>query len=93
MRGVGRILARLKHHGIDSNTLVIFLSDNGAPIKLTMDDLSMKIKGGAWDGSKNTPDCRTRKETSRSHFSTTTFSSPPCPKASIRNATRSTISG
>ena len=53
--GVGRILARLKHHGIDNNTLIIFLSDNGAPIKLTMEDLTMKNKGGAWDGSKNTP--------------------------------------
>ncbi len=53
--GVGRIMARLKQHGIDDNTLVIFLSDNGAPLKLTMEDLSMQIKGGAWDGSKNTP--------------------------------------
>ncbi len=29
-RDVGKILARLKHHGLDENTLVIFTSDNGA---------------------------------------------------------------
>lgn len=53
--GVGRIMDRLQQHGIDENTLIFFISDNGAPLKLTMKDLSMEIKGGAWDGSKNTP--------------------------------------
>jgi arylsulfatase A-like enzyme len=53
--GVGRIMDRLQHHGIDENTLIFFIGDNGAPLKLTMEDQSMKIKGGAWDGSKNTP--------------------------------------
>src|SRR5262249_61121157 len=28
-RGVGRILARLRARGVDQNTLVVFLSDNG----------------------------------------------------------------
>jgi arylsulfatase A-like enzyme len=53
--GVGRIMERLQHHGIDEKTLIFFIGDNGAPIKLTMEDLTMKFKGGAWDGSKNTP--------------------------------------
>ncbi|WP_206018739.1 sulfatase family protein, partial [Rubritalea profundi] len=53
--GVGRIMDRLDQHGIDENTLIFVISDNGAPLKLHMTDLSLKIKGGAWDGSKNTP--------------------------------------
>jgi arylsulfatase A-like enzyme len=53
--GVGRIMERLVHHGIDDNTLIFFIGDNGAPLKLHMEDKSLKIKGGAWDGSKNTP--------------------------------------
>jgi arylsulfatase A-like enzyme len=28
-QNIGRVLDRLKHHGIDQNTLIIFLSDNG----------------------------------------------------------------
>ena len=68
--GVGRILAKLAEHGIDENTLIFFLSDNGAPLKRTMADVpilpreviwqanSKKAKvpwKGAWDGSLNTP--------------------------------------
>jgi len=30
-RGVGRLLAQLKESGLERNTLVVFLSDNGAP--------------------------------------------------------------
>jgi len=53
--GVGRIMERLARHGIDDRTLVFFISDNGAPLKLTMEDITLEEKGGAWDGSKNTP--------------------------------------
>jgi arylsulfatase A-like enzyme len=53
--GVGRIMDRLQRHGIDENTLIFFIGDNGAPLKLTMEDKSLEIGGGAWDGSKNTP--------------------------------------
>lgn len=53
--GVGRIMDRLQQYGIDENTLIVFLSDNGAPIKLTMEDITLDYHGGAWDGSKNTP--------------------------------------
>ena len=42
--GVGRIRAKLKEEGIEKNTLIIFIGDNGAP-----------LKQGAWDGSLNLP--------------------------------------
>ncbi len=42
--GVGRIRQLLRARGIEKNTLVIFLSDNGAP-----------LKPGMWDGSLNDP--------------------------------------
>lgn len=32
---VGRLLARLRQHGLDRNTLVVFLSDNGGPTAVT----------------------------------------------------------
>ncbi|WP_437229477.1 sulfatase family protein [Planctomicrobium sp. SH661] len=52
--GVGRIQDALKKHAIDENTLVIFLSDNGAPLggkkDLPVEDLQV-----LWDGSVNTP--------------------------------------
>ena len=42
--GVGRIREKLRERGIDKNTLIFFISDNGAP-----------LKEGAWDGSLNLP--------------------------------------
>ena len=42
--GVGRIRAKLKAAGIEKNTLIIFIGDNGAP-----------LKDGAWNGSLNLP--------------------------------------
>ena len=53
--GVGRIMERLERYGIDENTLIFFISDNGAPLKLDMRDITLEFRGGAWDGSKNTP--------------------------------------
>ncbi len=41
--GVGRIREKLKEMGQDKNTLIFFISDNGAPL------------GGAWNGSLNVP--------------------------------------
>ncbi len=52
--GVGRILAALKSHGIDENTLVFFTSDNGAPIHARRDS-PLDADMGGWDGSLNTP--------------------------------------
>jgi len=42
--GLGRIRAKLKAMGAEQNTLIIFIGDNGAP-----------VKEGAWDGSLNLP--------------------------------------
>lgn len=42
--GVGRIRAQLKAMGQEENTLIVFIGDNGAP-----------IKAGAWNGSLNAP--------------------------------------
>jgi arylsulfatase A-like enzyme len=53
--GVGAILKKLDEHKIDENTLVVFISDNGAPLKLTMKDDPIHLDGPYWDGSKNTP--------------------------------------
>lgn len=53
--GTGRILDALKQHGIDRNTLIFFISDNGAPLKIDMKDIPISFPGGAWDGSLNTP--------------------------------------
>jgi arylsulfatase A-like enzyme len=52
--GVGKILAALKDHGVDENTLVFFTSDNGAPVHGRRDSPLDKDMGG-WDGSLNTP--------------------------------------
>lgn len=53
--GVGRIKETLREHNIDGNTLIFFISDNGAPLKITKEDLPISFKGGAWDGSLNDP--------------------------------------
>ncbi len=42
--GIGQIRARLAELGLDKNTLIFFIGDNGAP-----------LKDGAWNGSLNTP--------------------------------------
>jgi len=41
--GLGRIRAKLREMGVENNTLIFFISDNGAPL------------GAAWDGSINLP--------------------------------------
>lgn len=53
-QGVGRIIAALKAQRIDQNTLIIFTSDNGAPIH-TRRDSPLETDMGGWDGSLNTP--------------------------------------
>ena len=53
--GVGRILAELERRGIDDKTLIFFIGDNGAPLKLTMGDDPVHLDGAYWNGSKNTP--------------------------------------
>lgn len=53
--GVGRIREQLRTYGQLDNTIIFFVGDNGAPLKFTMEDLPLSFKGGAWDGSMNTP--------------------------------------
>ncbi|MEN8661729.1 MAG: sulfatase [Lentimonas sp.] len=53
--GVGRIRKQLNDHGLLEDTLIFFIGDNGAPLKFTMEDIPLTHKGGAWDGSMNTP--------------------------------------
>ncbi len=42
--GIGRVRATLKARGLEQNTLIFFIGDNGAP-----------LKSGAWNGSLNLP--------------------------------------
>lgn len=51
--GVGRLRATLKEVGKLDNTILFFISDNGAPLKLHMEDAPGV--GPGWDGSLNTP--------------------------------------
>jgi arylsulfatase A-like enzyme len=53
--GVGRIMEKLRFHGIEDNTMIYFISDNGAPLKLHKEDITLEFRGGAWDGSLNDP--------------------------------------
>lgn len=53
--GVGKIRKLLQENGIDENTIIFFLSDNGAPLDMTMADEPFNKRFAVWDGSKNTP--------------------------------------
>lgn len=54
--GVGEIVAKLESYGIDDNTIIFFMSDNGAPLAMTKSDVKPVSKGGpTWDGSLNDP--------------------------------------
>jgi arylsulfatase A-like enzyme len=53
--GVGKIRETLSSYGIEQNTIIFFISDNGAPLKITKEDLPLSFEGGAWDGSLNDP--------------------------------------
>lgn len=55
--GVGRIMAALEGYGIDEDTIVFFISDNGAPLDLVMDDVLpvSATSSQIWDGSLNYP--------------------------------------
>jgi arylsulfatase A-like enzyme len=51
--GVGRIRHRLDQRGLTEDTLIFFISDNGAPLKMGMED--KPGNGPGWDGSRNDP--------------------------------------
>jgi len=46
--GVGKVLASLKKHGIDENTIIFFLSDNGGPLSKNASDNGV-LRGGKTD--------------------------------------------
>lgn len=58
--GVGKIREKLTGYGVDQNTLIFYISDNGAPLG-AQQDMHMKDVlpvdkvGIAWDGSSNKP--------------------------------------
>jgi len=51
--GVGRVMDTLRAHGLEDNTLIFFISDNGAPLKIHKRDAPGG--GPGWDGSLNDP--------------------------------------
>lgn len=53
--GVGQLRDMLRQYKIDDNTMIIFSSDNGAPLGITKADLPIASNKGAWDGSLNNP--------------------------------------
>jgi uncharacterized sulfatase len=51
--GVGQVMDTLRANKLEENTLIFFMGDNGAPLKITKEDAP---GGGAgWDGSLNEP--------------------------------------
>ncbi len=53
--GVGDLRSQLQSLDIDDNTLIFFISDNGAPIGYPDHDLPVDDPKSSWDGSLNDP--------------------------------------
>ncbi|GEP42445.1 sulfatase family protein [Brevifollis gellanilyticus] len=53
--GVGLITSTLKKYDLTEKTLIFFIGDNGAPLKIHKVDSPLKGDPGGWDGSLNTP--------------------------------------
>ena len=55
--GVGQVLATLREHGIEENTLVVFLSDNGGPTSSNASNNHplRGEKGSPWEGGFRVP--------------------------------------
>lgn len=53
--GVGLITSTLKKHDLTEKTLIFFIGDNGAPLKIHKTDSPLNGDAGGWDGSLNTP--------------------------------------
>ncbi len=53
--GVGLVVETLKRHGLDEKTLIFYMADNGAPLKIHKVDSPLPGDPGGWDGSLNDP--------------------------------------
>jgi uncharacterized sulfatase len=53
--GVGLITDTLKKNGLTEKTLIFFIGDNGAPLKIHKVDSPLDGDAGGWDGSLNDP--------------------------------------
>ncbi|MCX6848822.1 MAG: sulfatase-like hydrolase/transferase [Verrucomicrobia bacterium] len=53
--GVGLVTSTLKKNGLSEKTLIFFIGDNGAPLKIHKTDSPLEGDAGGWDGSLNTP--------------------------------------
>ncbi len=54
--GVGAIVQLLKEKGVYENTMIFFISDNGAPLALDKEDTpDLLAYDSSWDGSLNEP--------------------------------------
>ncbi len=55
--GVGALMAKLKERGLDANTLVVFISDNGGPTGVTeADNTPLRgVKGQVYEGGIRVP--------------------------------------
>jgi arylsulfatase A-like enzyme len=53
--GVGKIVDTLEQYQLLDNTIIYFISDNGAPLGDDMNDAPIDDHGEAWDGSINAP--------------------------------------
>ena len=57
---MGGVMAKLRAHGLEENTLILFASYNGALTKMGRNEPGLPggppgTKGGVWDGSNNVP--------------------------------------
>ncbi len=53
--GVGRVMQTLRELGLEEKTLIVFMGDNGAPLKIHKTDSPLNTDAGGWDGSLNAP--------------------------------------
>jgi len=49
------VLQTLRDHGLEDRTLLFFMGDNGAPLKIHKIDTPLQGDPGGWDGSLNAP--------------------------------------